>query len=235
MSSQVLAKSDFDDEESSTQPHSDSSALVGVRLNDRFDIFPSVRLTQLDVPGAIAYGASDSVSGNDKLFALVCGETIVPRTDAMSRLQEVHCAELIKLVDWGTVPWSAEQASAGASRLVVIYQQPDGDRLVSDLSAGMPPMSEYDALRTVLMPAVAALSHMNAYGVTHRSIRPTNLFYRDGTRQSIMLGDCVTTPPAFGQPALFESIESAMASPAGRGSGVRRHDVYSLGVTLLFL
>ena len=236
MNAKVLAKLDVDDEEVPGPAHSaGGGALVGVRLNDRFDIWPSVRLTHLDVPGAAAYGASDSVSGNDKLFALVCGDTVVPRTDVMSKLQEVHCAELIKVIDWGTVPWSGEQAGGDLSRLVVIYERPAGERLVDDLSTVMPPMSEYDALRAVLMPAVAALSHMNVYGVTHRNIRPTNLFYRDGTQQSIMLGDCVTTPPAYAQPALFESIESAMASPAGRGSGTRRHDIYSLGVTLLFL
>lgn len=236
MNAKVLTQDDFTDEETlSAPPQTGGPALVGVRLNDRFDIWPTVRLTHLDVPGATAYGASDLVTGNDKLFALVCEDNIVPRTETMSRLQEVHCAELMKVLDWGTVPWSHGRAEGEVSRLVVIYERPGGERLVNDLSAVMAPMSEYDALRAVLIPAVAALSHLNAYGITHRSIRPNNLFYRDGTNQSIMLGDCVTTPPAFAQPALYESIESAMASPAGRGSGTRRHDIYSLGVTLLFL
>ena len=50
-----------------------------------------------------------------------------------------------------------------------------------------------------------------------------------------MLGECASAPPAFFQPALFETIESWMAHPAGRGNGMRGNDIYSLGVTLLYL
>jgi hypothetical protein len=235
MSAQVLEESDSEREVRQSPANPGGGALVGVRLNDRYDIWPSVRLADLDVPGATAYGASDLVTGNDKLFALVCDGHVVPRTDVMGKLREIRCAELMSLLDWGTVPWSFEQQAGEPNRLVVIYERPAGERLVDDLFAVLPPMSEYEVLRAVFMPAVAALSQMDDHNVTHRGIRPTNLFYRDGTRQSIMFGDCVTTPPAYAQPALFESIESAMASPAGRGPGLRRHDIYSLGVTLLFL
>lgn len=210
--------------------------VAGVRLNDQFEIRPHQRLPHLDVPGATAYGALDTISGNDRLFALVCDGKQFPRIEVMKKLLEVECDELLRLVDFGAAYWPADQASGLApNRLMVIYDRPAGNALINDLSAVSPPMSEYDVLRHVLMPAVKGLTHLRKHNLTHRGIRPTNLFFSDGARQSIVFGDCVTTPPAYAQPALFESLESAMANPAGRGPGDRRDDIYSLGVTLLFL
>jgi hypothetical protein len=174
------------------------------------------------------------MASNDQLFALVCDGSVVGRGEIMGKLKEIHCPELLRLVDWGPVPWPGGK-DAGARRLAVVYQRPGGDRVVSDLSATIPPMSENEVIRTVLTPVMAALTQLSSHGITHRAIRPTNLFYRDGTRQSVVLGDCVTSPPAYAQPALFETIESAMASPAGRGSGTRHDDLFSLGVTILFM
>jgi len=54
-------------------------------------------------------------------------------------------------------------------------------------------------------------------------------------RDSILLGDCVTDGPAVSQPAIFETISSAMTPPIGRGDGLTTDDFYSLGVTLLIL
>lgn len=45
----------------------------------------------------------------------------------------------------------------------------------------------------------------------------------------------MTTPPGYDNPALFEPIESALCTPEGRGSGHYSDDMFSLGVTLLFL
>lgn len=236
MSPQSLEKSDSEAKPRDSQDKPAAGGVSGARLNDRFDIWPSMRLADLDVPGATAFGASDSATNNDRLFALVCDGKIVPRTDIMNKLRDSYCEELLRLVDWGTAPWLVNPESGpGPSRLMVIYERPAGERLVSDLSAVSPPMSEYDVLRHVLMPGLKGLSHLSTQSVTHRGIRPTNLFYSDSTRKSIIFGDCVTTPPAYAQPALFESLESAMANPAGRGPGGQRDDVYALGVTLLFL
>jgi len=45
----------------------------------------------------------------------------------------------------------------------------------------------------------------------------------------------VSAPPAIAQPTTFETIESGMALPAGRGDGSSLNDLYSLGVTILTL
>jgi len=54
-------------------------------------------------------------------------------------------------------------------------------------------------------------------------------------RDSVILGDCVTTPPAVMQPIIYETGESAMTSPLGRGAGSSRDDFCAHGVTILVL
>lgn len=211
-------------------------ASSAVRLNDRFDIWPNSRLSELDSPGATAFAVSDASTGRDRFFALVSDGQIVPRTSMMKPLLDIRCDELMTLVDWGTVTWPAEQAMGPeCNRLIAIYGRPAGKKLIDDLAKLSPPMSEYDILRYVLPPAIKALSQLHEHKLTHRAIRPTNLFYRDATQQSIVFGDCAMSPPAYAQPAVFESLESAMASPLGRGPGEHSDDVFALGVTVLFL
>lgn len=209
-------------------------ALVGVNFKNLFNIWPEVRLGHLDMPHAPAFAAGDLAAGDDRLFALVCENSVVARGDIIGKLKEIRCPELLRLVDWAPVPWPGGN-DPGGRRLAVVYERPGGDRVIRDLSATMAPMSEEQVIRAVLAPVVSALRQLSSYGIIHRAIRPTNLFYRDGTHTSVMLGDCVTSPPAYAQPALFETIEAAMACPAGRGSGARRNDLFSLGVTILFL
>ena len=54
----------------------------------------------------------------------------------------------------------------------------------------------------------------------------------DAEKRNVVLGDCVTAPPGFDQPLVFETVERAMASPGGRGDGDYGDDVYALGVAL---
>ena len=55
---------------------------------------------------------------------------------------------------------------------------------------------------------------MERLGLTHRAIRPDNLFFLDEAREILVMGDCVTAPAGFHQPPLLEPIERTMASPA---------------------
>ena len=207
-------------------------AANGIRFSDSIMIWPDARLAQFDVPGAQAFAATDTVKGDDRLVAYIC-ERISLRWDVLERLRDGRCAELMQVVAWGNVTRPARQEHQHSS--VLIYQRPGGARLIADLEATVAPMGDLDVVRQILMPAASALAHLSARGVVHRGIRPNNLYFRETARHGIMLGDCAVGPPAYGQPALFESIESAMAHPAGRGPGNRRNDLYSLGATVLFL
>jgi hypothetical protein len=101
-----------------------------------------------------------------------------------------------------------------------------------DLSAG--PWREQELISCVLLPAAAALDALNERGVTHRAIRPDNLF-RVTRGKPVTLGPFWAAPPGTGQPAAADPPFLAWCKPACQGDGSIADDVYALGVTLLAL
>ena len=57
----------------------------------------------------------------------------------------------------------------------------------------------------------------------------------DADRTRPVIGECISTPPGFDQPPMYEPLESAMALPEGRGPGTFADDMFSFGVTLLHI
>jgi hypothetical protein len=92
-----------------------------------------------------------------------------------------------------------------------------------------------DLTTRVLAPAALALAQLGRRGITHRAIRPDNLFMGGEDTSHALIGECVSSPPGFGQPAAFETIEMAMTPPLGRGPGAPADDMYALGATVLAL
>lgn len=117
----------------------------------------------------------------------------------------------------------------GAERYFIICQAPPGEALVPSGTG----MAEAELLATVLQPAAAALEALRVRKVTHRAVRPGNLFR--GESGSVVLGCAWAGPPAALQPAVFEPPYVAACHPSGRGEGAIADDVYALGVTLLSL
>jgi hypothetical protein len=101
------------------------------------------------------------------------------------------------------------------------------------IAADPRPWSEGEVLRCLLLPAATALDAMAERGVTHRAIRPDNIF-RSGPGEKVTLGPCWAAPPASLQPAPFEPPYAAQCLEAGRGEGSPNDDVYALGVTILW-
>jgi hypothetical protein len=93
--------------------------------------------------------------------------------------------------------------------------------------------SESEVVRCLLLPAAAALDALSERGVSHRAIRPDNIF-RAGPGERVVLGPCWAAPPASLQPAAFEPPYAAQCLPTGRGEGSPHDDVYALGVTILW-
>ena len=71
----------------------------------------------------------------------------------------------------------------------------------------------------IIAPGIQTLAQMARRGQTHRAIRPDNMFLAENDGASVMFGDCVCSPPGWGQPAALEPIEMAMTPNWARGSG----------------
>ena len=207
-----------------------------VMLRDRFEIKPSARLPQFDQSSAEAYAAEDHSHTGRKLFALICPGTIPCRgLDLPERKNPMPMLwpEASGVVDW-PVSVSGGQPVWGR-RPVLIYQQPTGERMISEAGAPLPRLNEQTVARTVIKPAMQMLREMGHMFVAHRAIRPTNIFYSSGSSGEIQFGECFAGAPGSGQPVLFETVENGIASPMGRALGNQSDDLYALGVLILLL
>ena len=198
-------------------------------LRERFVINPNKPIPELSSPHAKAYAVEDRKESVTPLFALVCERSMPVRTNAMRAIKGVKSPGMMRLVEWGIVLWPI----AGGECLAAVFERPRGVRVMNDLRDQIVPLTEHNVIPRLIEPVTLALRELSTRGVTHRAIRPTNMYYVDGDRT--LLGDCVTAPPAYDQPLLFEPIESGMANPIGRGTGTYADDMYAFGVSLTLM
>lgn len=200
-------------------------------LRDRFLIDGSAPLPHLDSPNARAFTVEDRRDLSRNLFALICTPGVPIRTSEVRRVKSSPGTGVLDVVEWGTVFWPPLERRTTA----MILERPMGGRALDQIRRGNPRLTEYDIPRKIIQPLVDGIRHLHSAGVIHRGIRPENLFFLDEECQDIVIGECVTAPPGFDQPTVFEPIERAVANPAGRGSGTMADDMFALGATLVVI
>ncbi|MEI6559539.1 MAG: serine/threonine protein kinase [Rhodospirillaceae bacterium] len=201
-----------------------------VRLGDRFEILPGQPVPALDGVAGPAFMARAVRGRKAECFALICSGAVPPRSDALSTLLSIDNPGIVRLIDFGLVDWNQGKNR----RQALILERPLGRRLMTSLKAPAEPMSEDQILRVVIPSMAAVLRDLSGRTITHGGIRPTNLFLRDGGT-GVVLGECVSAPPGYAQPLLFEPVERAMATSGGRGNGSILDDIYAFGMTLVVL
>ena len=171
------------------------------------------------VGGLAAFPATDRVSGHTALIAVQIQRQFAPRPRLMQVLSTPIDGMLAPL-GYGSV----------GDACYAIVSAPPGPNLLARPGA----WAEFELLDCVLRPVARVLEHLQQLRVTHRNIRPDNVF-QAAAGQPVVLGVAWVAPPAMAQPALFEPPYSAMCLPTGRGEGSIADDVYALGVLLLCL
>ncbi|MEL0110994.1 MAG: hypothetical protein VW835_04605, partial [Rickettsiales bacterium] len=201
-----------------------SSASGSVTLKGRFEIDLGGAIPSYDVAPSIAYRAEITSDKARPVMALVCDPKLPLRADKVMPLRGIETRMFLKPHDWGVVDWPLE----GRRCPVVIVDRPLGGRVMPGLDVRMRPMNEDLVSRLLIRPAAEFLEQLANQNLSHRAIRPDNVYYTDVEQTRMVLGDCISAPPAMAQPTVFETIESGMALPAGRGDGSTSHDLYSL-------
>lgn len=179
--------------------------------------------------GMACFVATDVKSGRSDTMALLLRRDAPLRAQAVSSLAAMPIEGILTPIAHG--PGIGPD---GLPAWFVIAPAPPGPPL-SDVPA---PRSmvwhEHELLNEVLRPVAHALERLQARHVTHRGIRPANLF-RAQAGDPVTLGCAWAAPAASLQPAIYEPPYSAMCLAGGRGEGSIGDDVYALGVTLLVL
>ncbi len=200
-------------------------------LRGQFQIVPHQPLPQYDSPGRPAYNVVDLHGSSGPLFALICDTPHCPRIDNIPTFMRMPKIPVVVPLQAGVVYWPP----ANAKRAVLIFEQPWGGRLVDDPNGTIERWREDRVIDTLLKPVASALREFNDRYVTHRAIRPDNVFTSGAKGVEVILGECASTQPGYHQPIYMEPIDSAMAHPSGRGDGTPADDIYSLGILVTFL
>ena len=200
-------------------------------IGEDYAVLPDQRLPALDSPCGEAYLARDLGPFGEPLYALRCRRDLQPRLEVVRNLAKSEGLPLATPRAWATLRWPSD----GREYYVIVLHRPEGPRLTEPGSGELPKFREDFLRRNVVPQLVAVLAELQRRQIGHRAIRADNIFYSDESRTSIVLGECVSEPPAFSQPAIYEPIASAMALPAGRAAGGPADDVYAAGVLLVML
>ncbi len=207
------------------------SADEKVCLHGRFVVDQNAPLVEFATASTQAFAATDLLSPERLMVALVRAPNLPMRAVARERLAQASLPGLLPIADFGVIDWPLPERR----REVIVYPRPRGGPLVARYGHSGRAVSEHVLTQRILPPLARALQGLETLAVAHRAIRPDNVFYVDSARTELVLGDCVSAPAGYNQPVLFEPIERALASPCGRGEGSAADDLYALGVALALL
>jgi hypothetical protein len=180
--------------------------------------------TPIPVGGLNGYLVTDRRDTARTLMAVQTRPNLPPRPRLLSFRAAAPVPNAVMPLDHGP-----GQDDSGRPGLFVLCPTLPGPSLAADPR----PWSEAEAMRCLLQPAAAALDALAERGISHRAIRPDNIF-RAGPGEKTVLGPCWAAPPASLQPAAFEPPYAALCLPSGRGDGTPHDDVYALGVVILW-
>ncbi len=217
--------------QSATQLKSDGKGVFAL-VKGRYKVYPDLPLPLLDMPNAKAYQAEDVTAPDHKVFALVCKPDLPVRKDHIKARVGLKMEGVLPLTDAGVASWQP----FGRKTMFLLYEMPLGGRVVhSKTYDKVLPEEEAEKISRWIRPLLMGINNLSLRGLTHREIRPDNLFFLDAEKTKVVWGDCISSPPGFDQPATFETIESSMCSRAGRGDGATSDDLYAFGATLICL
>lgn len=199
-------------------------------LNGEIEILHNSRLEQYDNGPALAYSARPAdMASQGSYVALICPHGLIPRARIGPSYAGIINTCLAKLVASGKVFWPPDNAE----RYCFVYENNLGEPLLKAKEQAGHGMKADLVMHAVIRPIVGVLHDLRDKDVAHGCIRPSNIF--DGGKKQIervILGDCLSLPPSYSQPALYEPIERALCDPNGKGHLTIEDDIYSFGITV---
>ncbi len=207
-----------------------SPAANATTVADRYEVQPGAPLPDLSHRHARAFAARDIQNPEARVYALVLEPQLPARHSVLLSLKGFGRPGIVEPAAAAPAFWPP----SNKNQLVLVITRPPGRPLMANHTDEAPRFSGKRLIEEVITPISRLLLDLSDTRISHRNIRPTNMF-QSAPDAPVMLGECFSAPPGYAQPAIFEPVERAMAMPAGRGEGDAADDLYALGVSLLFL
>ena len=194
----------------------------------RYAFDPGQALPALSSAWANAYKAEAQGNHPAGLYALVQKNRLPPRRETLDALAAGRAGILQEVIEYEVVQ------TPNGERLGFILPMPLGGPLVKDLKEEIPVFREDDIRNKLIRPVFDTLVSLQERALFHGSISPLRL-YAKANLDGLILGECVSLPPGYAQPALFEPIERAQCQRGGKGESTIEDDIYALGITAYLL
>jgi hypothetical protein len=197
-------------------------------VSGRYTIEINQPLPEFDSAFAKAFTAKDKEVPDAQIYALVFDNTMPMRQKNITILREFRHPNMVALVGDGV----AEISNLSEARYVAITEKPIGQPLSKLLSGERNPVPETILINHLLRPLVELLIALNAQGISHNRINLDTVYL---SKNSIMLGECISEPSGFSQNPIFEPIDRLLASPFGKPDNAIGADCYALAILVLHL
>ena len=199
---------------------------------ERYEVYPNLPLPEYDSGIAKAFTAIDKMQPDLLLFCLICYPNVPIRLDELRKLSGKSVGHNILVENYGNLDWPLHEQQC----LGIIFQRPTGQSIDKYFkSEAFSDQEKLEMAKLILMSSISALRNLNKLGITHRNIRPNNVFFSDSNGEDIIFGECVTTPPGFSQSLELETIERGIADEGSRGNGEVSDDIYAVAATISIL
>jgi hypothetical protein len=180
--------------------------------------------------GLPAYACSDQRDSRAGLMAVQMAPGAPPRLPSFAGLADFGDPRMLVPLAFGAGP-----SPDGKPAWFVVCTAPPGPSIWPSGMETIRPWNDTELVARVMRPIAAVLQMLEERRLTHRAIRPFNIFHDVIKGGPVVLGCAWAGPPGALQPAVFEPPYMAMCAPSARGNGELADDVYALGVTLLTL
>jgi len=199
--------------------------------NNEIEIFPYKEVPEYESPGTKAYLAKD-LDSNIEYVAMLCGRNSLPRLSSIGSYRNIRLPFMLRLISAGVVNWNLE----GRQRFALIFEKPEGKKLVKD-SEAKPPLIKSDLIvRNIISPIIDVLKHLQSIDLVHGAIRLDNMFMSMNNESlTFKLGECLSSPPSVYQNSIYEPPLRAIVESHKRGAGTIQDDLYALGVCVVML
>lgn len=186
------------------------------------------KLPDLSDAWADAYAVDSVPDYPGGLYALLLNHKLPPRIDVFDALEGAKAGALQSVIAFEVVHLT------DAEKIGFVLEQPTGLPLMRDLRQPFQGYKEDNLRNQFVLPLFNTLVALHDRTLFHGAISPLHI-YAGANLSQLMLGECVTLPPGYRQPALFETIERAQCRIEAKGDSTTEDDLYALGISTYLL
>ena len=207
----------------------------GILFKNEFEILPSQPLSSLVPPPLKAFATRHSKG--TPAYTVLCAKTLIPRLELIHKYTMLRHNGMPRLLASGILDWKPD----GCEYYALVFDHAPGLPVVTDESSVALGWKEEFVRHVVLKSIVPVLQDLDFSELSHGNIRLSNMFTTDnkqpvpGAFDQLTLGECLSVPCGYSQPAIYLPAERILAAPAGRGDGGMEDDLYALGVCLALM